>query len=85
MAQTRRKFTSAFKAKVVLEALKERHTLAELLKKCELSGALVSRWKRDFSEKASSIFDNVTGSEEQSAERTDCRYRSSSYHRYVRT
>ena len=41
MAQTRRKFTSAFRAKVVLEALKERHTLAELSKKYELSGVLI--------------------------------------------
>jgi transposase-like protein len=56
MATTRRKFTAEFKAKVALEAIKERHTLAELSKKYELSGVVISRWKSEFLAKASRIF-----------------------------
>jgi len=36
MKQTRRKFDAGFKAKVVLEALKERETLQQLALKFEL-------------------------------------------------
>lgn len=53
----RRKFSSAFKAKVALEAIKEQSTLAELSKKYELSGVMISRWKREFLENASAAFD----------------------------
>jgi len=34
--RTRRKFSADFKAKVVIEALKERHTIEQLAKKHEL-------------------------------------------------
>lgn len=53
---TRRKFTSEFKARVVLEALKEQSTLAELSKKHEVSGVMISRWKGEFIEHSSSVF-----------------------------
>lgn len=39
---TRRKFSNEFKAKVVLEALKERETLESLAKKYELQPAQIS-------------------------------------------
>ena len=69
MGMTRRKFTSEFKAKVALEAIKERSTLAELSKKYELSGVIISRWKGEFLEKASSIFErniqDVVGEEDK--------------------
>lgn len=54
---TRRKFTSSFKAKVVLEALKERFTLAELAQRHELQPAQISAWKREFLEGVSDVFD----------------------------
>jgi transposase len=53
----RRKFTSSFKLKVVLEALKERHTLAELSQKFELTPQQISTWKREFLEGAENVFD----------------------------
>ncbi len=53
---TRRKFTSAFKTKVVLEALKERLTLADLAQKYELQPTQISAWKREFLEGASEVF-----------------------------
>ena len=43
---TRRRFNRAFKAKVALEALSERHTLAELAAKYELHPNQISAWKR---------------------------------------
>ena len=36
MKRTKRKFSAAFKAKVAIEALKERQTLAQLAEKFEL-------------------------------------------------
>lgn len=45
MKRSRRKFTIAFKVKVVLEALKERQTLAELAVKYEVHASQISAWK----------------------------------------
>jgi len=44
----RRKFTSKFKTKVVLESLKEHQSVNELAQKYELSPSQISKWKRDF-------------------------------------
>ena len=46
--QTRRRFSGEFKFKVVVEALKERHSLAELSQKYEVSQVMISRWKSEF-------------------------------------
>lgn len=54
---TRRKFTSAFKTKVVLEALRERKSLADLAQKHELQPTQISAWKREFLEGATEVFD----------------------------
>jgi len=45
MSVTRRKFSKEFKAKVVLEALKERETIEKLAKKFELNPTQISTWK----------------------------------------
>jgi len=45
---TRRKFTSKFKTKVVLEVLKERSTVQELAQKFEISMQQIYTWKREF-------------------------------------
>ncbi len=44
----RRKFTSEFKAKVALEAIKEHKTLSELSKEFDLHGNQILQWKREF-------------------------------------
>lgn len=54
---TRRKFTSKFKAKVVLESLKERQTTAELAMKFEITPQQINLWKREFLAAADIIFD----------------------------
>jgi len=55
--QTRRKFSSAFKAKVAIEAIKGQQTTAELAQKFELSQVVISRWKTEFLAGAGSVFD----------------------------
>ncbi len=54
----RRKFTSEFKKKVVLEALQERSTLAELAQKYEVHPQQITNWKTHFLANAAQIFDN---------------------------
>lgn len=58
MGQKRRKFSSAFKAKVSLEAIKGKETLAELAKRFELHPNQISIWQQEFLEKSASVFDN---------------------------
>lgn len=53
---SRRKFTPKFKLKVVLDALKDRHTLAELADKYELHAQQISNWKSDFLKEAEGVF-----------------------------
>ena len=55
--RSRRKFTAEFKAKVVLEALKEKYTIEELARKHELHPNQITIWKKEFLSKASSVFE----------------------------
>jgi transposase len=54
--KNRRKFSADFKAKVVLEALKERSTIEELARKYELHPNQIHLWKKEFLSHASSVF-----------------------------
>jgi len=65
---TRRKFTAAFKTKVVLEALKERQSLADLAQKYELQPTQISAWKREFLDGASEVFEKGKKSKKSEAE-----------------
>lgn len=60
MTGKRKKYSSAFKSKVVLETLKERSTLVELSSKYEVSQFMICRWKKEFLDNAISVFDNKT-------------------------
>jgi transposase len=57
MKTSRRKFSGAFKAQVAIEALKERESLAELSKRFEVHPNMISKWKQEFTERASEIFE----------------------------
>lgn len=57
MRKTRRKFSPAFKAKVVIEALKEQMTIQELSSKFEVHPNQISAWKSDFLANASAVFE----------------------------
>lgn len=56
MKNTRRKFTVEFKAKVAIEAIKERQSLSELAERFELHPNQISQWKREFIENATMVF-----------------------------
>lgn len=61
MAKTsRRKFTSAFKAKVAIEALRERNTIQELAAKYELHPNQITTWKKEFLENAGKAFEDLS-------------------------
>lgn len=53
----KRKFTSDFKVKVVLEALSERYTIQELGRKYQLHPTQISTWKNQFLQNATVVFD----------------------------
>lgn len=56
MKKSRRKFSSKFKSKVALEAIRERESLAELAKRFEIHPTQISAWKREFLEHADQAF-----------------------------
>lgn len=64
----RRKFTSKFKTKVVLEALKESQGLSEIAQKHELAPTQISKWKKEFLLGAESVFDTVIVPEKNASE-----------------
>ncbi len=59
----RRRFTAEFKAKVALEALKERTTLAELAQKYQLQPMQISKWKRELKDNISQVFEKPRSGE----------------------
>ncbi|GAB3740243.1 transposase [Spirosoma linguale] len=65
MKAKRKQHSPAFKAKVALEALKEKQTLAELAKRYEVHPTMISKWKQDFLDRASSIFEKPAEAEEK--------------------
>lgn len=54
--KSRRKFSAAFKAKVVIEALRERSTIDQLAKKYELHPNQITNWKQEFLANAEAAF-----------------------------
>lgn len=64
----RRTFTAAFKAKVVLEALKERHTLSELAQKHELHPNQITTWKKELLQGVEQVFETAPDGEKQALE-----------------
>ncbi|KIA82617.1 transposase, partial [Kaistella jeonii] len=58
MRKIRRKFDGSFKAKVVIEALKERETLQQLALKFELHPNQISIWKQEFLQNSALIFED---------------------------
>lgn len=54
--KSRRKFSAEFKAKVVLDALKDRITIEELARKHELHPTQINTWKREAIANMASVF-----------------------------
>ena len=57
MKRTRRTFSAAFKAKVAIEAIKERETMSELAKRFEIHPNMITKWKQEFMERSPEIFE----------------------------
>jgi transposase len=68
----RRKFSSSFKTKVVLDALSERYTMQELGRKHDIHPNQIAKWKTQFLSNASRVFDSPSSEkspEQQEKER----------------
>jgi len=57
MKKSRRTFTSQFKAKVAIEAIKEVKTLSELAQQFQVHPNMISQWKREFLANTGKVFD----------------------------
>jgi len=65
MKKTRTKHSAAFKAKVALEAIAERETVAEIARRHKVHANVVYKWKRELLDNASQAFER--GSDEGAA------------------
>jgi transposase-like protein len=56
MTKTRKRYSSAFKAKVALEAIKDQKTLTELSNQFQLHPNQIIRWRKQLLDEAQTIF-----------------------------
>ena len=61
--EKRNRYTSEFKAKVVLEILREDESLNQIAAKYELNPQMLSQWKREFVDHAAEVFDHKKSNE----------------------
>ena len=62
---SKKTYTPAFKTKVVLEVLQEESELNAIAAKYELNPNMVRAWRKEFLEKAPSIFEGATKAEKE--------------------
>lgn len=65
MARKRRRFSSSFKAKVALEAIKGHRTISELAQKHKLHATQINLWKKQLVDGAEGIFDDGVSKQKQ--------------------
>ena len=58
--KSRRRFSKEFKAKVALEAIKERESIETLCKKYNLHPNQISQWKKTYKSGGSELFNSKT-------------------------
>ncbi len=71
---SRRKFTSEFKFKDVLEALSERYTIQELGRKYEIHPTQITNWKSQFLKNGQTVFDRPVKDSKTEAQELEDRY-----------
>ena len=59
MAKRRKRHEAGFKARVALEALKERDTIAVIAKRFGIHATLIHQWKKRLVEEAGSVFEGA--------------------------
>jgi len=64
----RKKYNSAFKAKVALEAIGEQKTLAELASEYSVHPTQITNWKKELLERAGEVFDKNASREAKAAQ-----------------
>ncbi len=69
MRKERRTLTGTFKAKVALEALQEKKTIAQLAAEYDLHSNQISAWKKQLLESSSNIFEQPHEAKDDSAEK----------------
>jgi transposase-like protein len=57
----RKSFSSSFKFKVALEAVKNEHTMAELASKFEVSASQICKWKNELLNSGEQVFSKKRG------------------------
>lgn len=65
MKRSRRTFSSEFKAKVALEAIKEIKTISEIAQHYQVHPNQVSNWKKEFLSNSGKVFDSGNEETEQ--------------------
>jgi putative transposase len=68
--KARNKYSPEFKAKVVLEILSEVETVNQIAAKYEISPVVLSRWKKEFRERASEVFKKGPSESEKELEQS---------------
>ena len=61
----RRKFSSEFKAQVVLEMLTEQKSAAQVSREYSIKDSVLSRWKQEFIERSPHLFEQGTASDDR--------------------
>ncbi len=69
MKAKRRKFSASFKAQVALSAIRERESMAELSKRYGVHPTVIARWKKEFLERSTEIFETKAPEETFEKER----------------
>lgn len=54
----RERYSSVFKSRVAIEAIKEKETLRELSERFNVSIMTISKWKSEFLENSAKVFDS---------------------------
>lgn len=67
MGKRRKQHDAGFKARVALEAIRERETISQLAKRHRVHPTLIHQWKRKLLDQASEVFSRENGAKSTEA------------------